>query len=67
VFLRTKENFWLDCLASSQHPDPIEEGLAIEVVTEAAGLECIVPEQQTPLRLMGLKVRMNHLMLIASE
>jgi hypothetical protein len=66
VFLRTKANFWLDWLAASQHPDLIEEGLAIEAVVEAAELECIVPGQQTPLRLMGLKVRVNHLMLVAS-
>jgi hypothetical protein len=38
----------------------------MEAVAEAAGPECIVPGQQTPLRLMGLKVRINRLMLVAS-
>lgn len=40
-----------------QHPDPIGEGLAMEAMVEAAGPECIVPGQQAPLRLLGLKVR----------
>lgn len=48
-----------DWLASPQHPDPIGEGLAMEAVAEAAGPECIVPGQQAPLRLMGLKVRIR--------
>jgi hypothetical protein len=39
-----------------KHPGPIGEGLAMEAVAEAAGPECIVPGQQAPLRLMGLKV-----------
>uniref|UniRef100_A0A0D9YFQ6 Uncharacterized protein n=1 Tax=Oryza glumipatula TaxID=40148 RepID=A0A0D9YFQ6_9ORYZ len=39
-----------------KHPDPIGEGLAMEAMVEAAGPECIVPGQQTPLRLLGLKV-----------
>jgi hypothetical protein len=39
-----------------KHPDPIGEGLAMEAFAEAAGPECIVPGQQAPLRLMGLKV-----------
>ncbi|KAK3165611.1 hypothetical protein QOZ80_1AG0035450 [Eleusine coracana subsp. coracana] len=43
-------------LAVMKHPDPIGEGLAMEAVVEAAGPECIVPGQQAPLRLMGLKV-----------
>ncbi|KAL6614397.1 hypothetical protein ACP70R_036667 [Stipagrostis hirtigluma subsp. patula] len=43
-------------LAVMKHPDPIGEGLAMEAVAEAAGPECIVPGQQAPLRLMGLKV-----------
>ncbi|XBI19587.1 hypothetical protein VPH35_061062 [Triticum aestivum] len=41
---------------SLQNPDPIGMGLAMEAVAEAAGPECIVPGQQAPLRLMGLKV-----------
>ncbi|RCV27613.1 hypothetical protein SEVIR_5G342400v4 [Setaria viridis] len=43
-------------LAVMKHPDPIGEGLAMEAFAEAAGPECIVPGQQAPLRLMGLKV-----------
>ncbi|KAG8078126.1 hypothetical protein GUJ93_ZPchr0007g5500 [Zizania palustris] len=43
-------------LAVMKHPDPIGEGLAMEAVAEAAGPECIVPGQQAPLRLLGLKV-----------
>ncbi|XP_062207047.1 uncharacterized protein LOC133908870 [Phragmites australis] len=43
-------------LAVMKHPDPIGEGLAMEAIAEAAGPECIVPGQQAPLRLMGLKV-----------
>jgi hypothetical protein len=45
-------------LVSLQHPDPIGEGLAMEAFAEAAGPECIVPGQQAPLRLMGLKVHL---------
>ncbi|CAO1946185.1 unnamed protein product [Urochloa humidicola] len=43
-------------LAVMKHPDPIGEGMAMEAFAEAAGPECIVPGQQAPLRLMGLKV-----------
>uniref|UniRef100_A0ACD5WJV2 Uncharacterized protein n=1 Tax=Avena sativa TaxID=4498 RepID=A0ACD5WJV2_AVESA len=43
-------------LALMKHPDPIGVGLAMEAVAEAAGPECIVPGQQAPLRLMGIKV-----------
>ncbi|XP_020187959.1 uncharacterized protein [Aegilops tauschii subsp. strangulata] len=43
-------------LAIMRNPDPIGMGLAMEAVAEAAGPECIVPGQQAPLRLMGLKV-----------
>jgi hypothetical protein len=46
-------------LVAPQHPDPIGEGLAMEAFAEAAGPECIVPGQQAPLRLMGLKVRIR--------
>jgi hypothetical protein len=48
---------------SLQHPDPIGVGLAMEAVAEAAGPECIVPGQQAPLRLMGIKVRIHLLLL----
>uniref|UniRef100_A0A453FNI5 Uncharacterized protein n=1 Tax=Aegilops tauschii subsp. strangulata TaxID=200361 RepID=A0A453FNI5_AEGTS len=43
-------------LAIMRNPDPIGMGLAMEAVAEAAGPECIVPGQQAPLRLMGLKL-----------
>ncbi|XVE96586.1 hypothetical protein REPUB_Repub02eG0235700 [Reevesia pubescens] len=39
-----------------KHPDPIGSGLATEAIVEAAGPECIVPGQITPIRLLGLKV-----------
>uniref|UniRef100_A0A453FNE3 Uncharacterized protein n=1 Tax=Aegilops tauschii subsp. strangulata TaxID=200361 RepID=A0A453FNE3_AEGTS len=51
---------------SLQNPDPIGMGLAMEAVAEAAGPECIVPGQQAPLRLMGLKVQI-HLSLAVSD
>lgn len=41
-------------------------GLAMEAVAEAAGPECLVPGQQAPLRLMGLKVQI-HLLLSVSD
>ncbi|TVU34901.1 hypothetical protein EJB05_16757 [Eragrostis curvula] len=52
----TKDDSAAYALAVMKHPDPIGEGLAMEAVAEAAGPECIVPGQQAPLRLMGLKV-----------
>ncbi|KAJ1698372.1 hypothetical protein LUZ63_006884 [Rhynchospora breviuscula] len=39
-----------------KHPDPIREGFAMEAQLEAAGPDCIVPGQTTPVRLLGLKV-----------
>lgn len=39
-----------------QHPNPIGDGLATEAIVEAAGPDCIVPGQVTPVRLLGLKV-----------
>ncbi|XP_058738101.1 uncharacterized protein LOC131610225 [Vicia villosa] len=39
-----------------RHPDPIGNGLGDEAVVEAAGPECIVPGQITPIKLLGLKV-----------
>ncbi|XP_022748162.1 uncharacterized protein LOC111297817 [Durio zibethinus] len=38
------------------HEDPIGSGLATGAIVEAAGPECIVPGQITPIRLLGLKV-----------
>ncbi|NP_001144410.1 hypothetical protein Zm00014a_031905 [Zea mays] len=52
----TQEDSAAYALAIMKHPDPIGEGLAMEAFAEAAGPECIVPGQQAPLRLMGLKV-----------
>lgn len=39
-----------------QHPDPIGYGLGTEAIVEAAGPECVVPGQVTPVKLLGLKV-----------
>ncbi|XP_004494079.1 uncharacterized protein [Cicer arietinum] len=39
-----------------KHPDPIGDGLGDEAIVEAAGPECIIPGQITPVRLLGLKV-----------
>lgn len=39
-----------------QHPNPVGTGLATEAVVEAAGPDCIVPGQITPIRLLGVKV-----------
>lgn len=39
-----------------QHPNPIGTGLGSEAIVEAAGPDCIVPGQITPIRLLGLKV-----------
>ncbi|KAF2289862.1 hypothetical protein GH714_038937 [Hevea brasiliensis] len=38
------------------HLDPIGTGLATEAMVEAAGPDCIVPGQITPVRLLGIKV-----------
>ncbi|XVF07830.1 hypothetical protein REPUB_Repub06bG0173500 [Reevesia pubescens] len=43
-------------LAVMKHPDPIGSGLGTEAIVEAAGPECIVPGQITPVRLLGVKV-----------
>ncbi|XP_021288940.1 uncharacterized protein LOC110420094 isoform X2 [Herrania umbratica] len=42
-------------LAVMKLPDPIGSGLATEAIVEAAGPECIVPGQITPVRLLGVK------------
>ncbi|KVH90436.1 uncharacterized protein LOC112521317 [Cynara cardunculus var. scolymus] len=39
-----------------KHPDPIGHGFGTEAIVEAAGPECIVPGQVTPVKLLGLKV-----------
>ncbi|KAJ9181522.1 hypothetical protein P3X46_009645 [Hevea brasiliensis] len=43
-------------LSIMKHPDPIGTGLATEAMVEAAGPDCIVPGQITPVRLLGIKV-----------
>ncbi|RVX11987.1 hypothetical protein CK203_009360 [Vitis vinifera] len=43
-------------LSIMKHPNPIGDGLATEAIVEAAGPDCIVPGQVTPVRLLGLKV-----------
>ncbi|KAI3933629.1 hypothetical protein MKW98_003068 [Papaver atlanticum] len=43
-------------LAVMKHPDPIGKGFASEATVEAAGPDCLVPGQITPIRLLGLKV-----------
>ena len=43
-----------------QHSNPIGNGLAMEAIVEAAGPECIVPGQITPIKLLGLKVLIFH-------
>ncbi|KAL7095927.1 hypothetical protein ACP275_10G052900 [Erythranthe tilingii] len=39
-----------------KHEDPIGSGLGKGAVVEAAGPDCIVPGQVTPVKLLGLKV-----------
>ncbi|XP_071698247.1 uncharacterized protein [Rutidosis leptorrhynchoides] len=43
-------------LSLIKHPDPIGDGLGTEAIVEAAGPDCIVPGQTTPVKLLGLKV-----------
>ncbi|KAK4583108.1 hypothetical protein RGQ29_026051 [Quercus rubra] len=43
-------------LSVMKHSNPIGNGLAMEAIVEAAGPECIVPGQITPIKLLGLKV-----------
>ncbi|RWR79135.1 hypothetical protein CKAN_00769700 [Cinnamomum micranthum f. kanehirae] len=43
-------------LSVMKHRDPIGGGFATEAKLEAAGPDCIVPGQITPVRLLGLKV-----------
>jgi hypothetical protein len=48
--------FWVLFSVYLQHPNPIGSGLAMDAIVEAAGPECIVPGQITPIKLLGLKV-----------
>ncbi|KAF7818670.1 transcription factor MYB59-like [Senna tora] len=43
-------------LSVMKHPNPIGSGLAEEAIVEAAGPDCIVPGQITPIKLLGVKV-----------
>ncbi|XP_052174157.1 uncharacterized protein LOC127789310 [Diospyros lotus] len=43
-------------LSIMKHPNPVGSGLAKEAMVEAAGPDCIVPGQVTPIKLLGLKV-----------
>ncbi|OAY71528.1 hypothetical protein ACMD2_09302, partial [Ananas comosus] len=43
-------------LAVMRHPNPVGEGFAMEAKLEAAGPDCVVPGQITPVKLLGLKV-----------
>ncbi|GAV81129.1 hypothetical protein CFOL_v3_24588 [Cephalotus follicularis] len=43
-------------LSVMKHPNPIGNGLATEAIVEAAGPECIVPGQITPIKLLGVKL-----------
>ncbi|KAI3706710.1 hypothetical protein L6452_24636 [Arctium lappa] len=43
-------------LSLMKHPDPIGHGFGTEAIVEAAGPECIVPGQVTPVKILGLKV-----------
>ncbi|KAI3687834.1 hypothetical protein L1987_81537 [Smallanthus sonchifolius] len=43
-------------LSLIKHPDPIGHGLGTEAIVEAAGPECVVPGQITPVKLLGVKV-----------
>ncbi|KAF9680230.1 hypothetical protein SADUNF_Sadunf06G0099700 [Salix dunnii] len=55
--LRVSQNPFSDyALSVMKHPNPIGTGLATEALVEAAGPDCIVPGQITPIRLVGLKV-----------
>ncbi|CAL5350917.1 unnamed protein product [Camellia sinensis] len=42
-------------LSIMKHPNPIGSGLGNEAIVEAAGPDCIVPGQITPVKLLGLK------------
>ncbi|KAG0479307.1 hypothetical protein HPP92_010165 [Vanilla planifolia] len=42
-------------LGVMKHPNPIGEGFATQARLEAAGPECIIPGQITPLRILGVK------------
>ena len=48
-----------------QHPDPIGMELASEAYIEAAGPDCLIPGQEKPIRVLGLKVQINHFWLFS--
>ncbi|KEH24046.1 hypothetical protein MtrunA17_Chr7g0264881 [Medicago truncatula] len=55
--LRVSQNPFSDyAISIMRHPDPIGDGLGDDAIVEAAGPECIIPGQVTPIKLLGLKV-----------
>ncbi|CAI0407650.1 unnamed protein product [Linum tenue] len=55
--LRVSHNPYSDyAISIMKHPNPIGSGLADDAIVEAAGPDCIVPGQVTPVRLLGVKV-----------
>ncbi|CAL1398270.1 unnamed protein product [Linum trigynum] len=55
--LRVSHNPYSDyAISVMKHPNPIGSGLADDAIVEAAGPDCIVPGQITPVRLLGVKV-----------
>ncbi|CAO2839484.1 unnamed protein product [Amaranthus hypochondriacus] len=55
--LRVPQNPFSDyALSVMRDPNPVGNGLAVDAVLEAAGPDCIVPGQITPVKLLGLKV-----------
>ncbi|KAG0481966.1 hypothetical protein HPP92_010050 [Vanilla planifolia] len=51
----TRTRFSFSPNALPTHPNPIGEGFATQARLEAAGPECIIPGQITPLRILGVK------------
>lgn len=55
--LRVAQNPYSDyALFVMKHPNPIGNGLGNEAILEAAGPDCVVPGQEAPIKLLGLKV-----------
>ncbi|KEH17042.1 hypothetical protein MtrunA17_Chr6g0475331 [Medicago truncatula] len=55
--LRVSQNPFSDyAISIMRHPDPIGDGLGDDAIVEAAGPECIIFGQVTPIKLLGLKV-----------
>ncbi|CAN1134816.1 hypothetical protein LINPERPRIM_LOCUS15881 [Linum perenne] len=55
--LRVSQDPYSDyAISAMKHRDPVGSGMAIDAIVEAAGPDCLVPGQMTPVRLHGLKV-----------